>query len=63
MQSLEERKAKHKEVMKAWREKNRGYWKKYNADVKSGARVRKKRGQAPVSTDPAAPATDAPSAF
>lgn len=63
MQSLEERKAKHREVMRKWREKNRDYWKKYNADVKSGARVRQKRGQPVPSIDAPAPAVDVPSAF
>lgn len=44
MSDLEQdKKAKSKEAQRKWREKNKDYWKKYFADVKSGARTRKKR--------------------
>jgi hypothetical protein len=54
MKSLEAQQ-KRKEYQKAWREKNKGYFQKYQADVKAGNRIRKSRkldDAAPSSSDP-----------
>lgn len=53
MQSSEAQQ-KRKEYQKAWREKNKDYWKQYQADVKAGTRVRKSRklDAAPSSSEP-----------
>lgn len=62
MQSLEERKAKQKAARQAWLAKNPDYFKKYQADVKSGARTRKKRGAAQLTSEPIASPVDVPGA-
>lgn len=53
MKSLEAQQ-KRKEYQKAWREKNKGYFQKYQADVKAGTRVRKSRkvDASPSSSEP-----------